>query len=48
MKDNADAAESLGVKIFKSKMAAAGVSAFFTAVGGAFYAAFVPTSIPRA
>ena len=41
VKDNADAAESLGVKIFKSKMAAAAVSAFFTAVGGAFYACFV-------
>lgn len=41
VKDNADAAESLGVKIFKSKMAAAAVSAFFTAIGGAFYACFV-------
>jgi branched-chain amino acid transport system permease protein len=29
------------VMIFKSKMAAAAVSAFFTAVGGSFYAAFV-------
>ena len=41
VKDNADAAESLGVEIFRSKMAAAGISAFFTAVGGSFYAAFV-------
>ena len=41
VKDNADAAQSLGVMIFRSKMAAAAVSAFFTAVGGAFYAAFV-------
>ena len=41
VKDNADAAESLGVMIFKSKMAAAAISAFFTALGGAFYAAFV-------
>lgn len=41
VKDNADAAESLGVMIFKSKMAASAVSAFFTAIGGAFYAAFV-------
>ena len=41
VKDNAEAAESLGVMIFRSKMAAAAVSAFFTAVGGAFYAAFV-------
>ncbi|MGX1790338.1 branched-chain amino acid ABC transporter permease [Bosea sp. NPDC055332] len=41
VKDNPEAAESLGVEIFRSKMAAAAVSAFFTAVGGAFYAAFV-------
>jgi branched-chain amino acid transport system permease protein len=41
VKDNPEAAESLGVEIFHSKMAAAAVSAFFTAVGGAFYAAFV-------
>lgn len=41
VKDNADAAESLGVKIFRSKMAAAAISAFFTAVGGSFYSAFV-------
>jgi branched-chain amino acid transport system permease protein len=41
VKDNADAAESLGVQIFRSKMAAAAISAFFTAVGGSFYAAFV-------
>jgi branched-chain amino acid transport system permease protein len=41
VKDNPEAAESLGVEVFRSKMAAAGVSAFFTAVAGAFYAAFV-------
>jgi branched-chain amino acid transport system permease protein len=41
VKDNEQAAESLGVTIFPSKMAAAAVSAFFTAVGGGFYAAFV-------
>jgi len=41
IKDDSQAAESLGVEVFRSKMAAAGVSAFFTAVGGAFYAAFV-------
>lgn len=41
VKDNPEAAESLGVDIFHSKMAAAAVSAFYTAVGGAFYAAFV-------
>jgi len=41
VKDSAEAAESLGVTIFHSKMAAAAISAFFTAVGGGFYAAFV-------
>ncbi len=41
VKDNPDAARSLGVEVFRSKMAAAAVSAFFTAVGGGFYAGFV-------
>jgi len=41
VKDNPEAAQSLGVTVFRSKMAAAALSAFFTAVGGAFYAAFV-------
>ena len=41
VKDDPAAAESLGVEVFRSKMAAAAVSAFFTAVGGGFYAAFV-------
>src|SRR5713226_5291065 len=41
VKDNPEAAESLGVVLFHSKMAAAAVSAFFTAVGGSFYAQFV-------
>ena len=41
VKDNAEAAESLGVVVFRSKMAAAAVSAFLTAVGGGFYAQFV-------
>lgn len=41
VKDNAPAAESLGVTIFSSKMMAAAISAFFTAVGGGFYAAFL-------
>jgi branched-chain amino acid transport system permease protein len=41
VKDNTVAAESLGVVVFNSKMAAAAVSAFFTAVGGSFYALFV-------
>ncbi len=41
VKDSPEAAESLGVTIFHSKMGAAAISAFFTAVGGSFYAAFV-------
>ena len=41
VKDNPDAAQSLGVVVFDSKMGAAAVSAFLTAVGGAFYAMFV-------
>jgi branched-chain amino acid transport system permease protein len=41
VKDNPEAAQSLGVEVFRSKMAAAALSAFFTAVGGGFYAAFV-------
>jgi len=41
VKDNHEAAESLGVDVFHSKMAAAALSAFFTAVGGSFYAQFV-------
>jgi branched-chain amino acid transport system permease protein len=41
VKENPVAAESLGVVVFHSKMAAAAVSAFFTAIGGSFYAQFV-------
>ena len=41
VKDNPEAAESLGVVVFNSKMGAAAVSAFLTAVGGSFYAQFV-------
>jgi len=41
VKDNPEAAESLGVVVFRSKMAAAAISAFFTAIGGSFYAMFV-------
>jgi branched-chain amino acid transport system permease protein len=41
VKDNPDAAASLGVVVFNSKMGAAAVSAFLTAIGGSFYAQFV-------
>ena len=43
-----EAAESLGVVVFHSKMAAAAVSALFTSIAGSFYAQFVGTSTPRA
>ncbi len=48
VKDDALAAQSLGVEVFRSKMAAAGVSAFFTAVGGGVYAAFLSYIDPEA
>ena len=41
VKDNPSAAESLGIDVFNSKMGAAAVSAFLTAIGGSFYAQFV-------
>lgn len=41
VKDDPDAAQSLGVEVFSSKMSAAAMSAAFTAVGGGLYAAFV-------
>ena len=41
VKDNPEAAESLGVVVFNSKMGAAAVSAFLVAIGGGFYAQFV-------
>ncbi len=40
VKDNADAAEALGVKVYPTKLAAAAISAFFTALGGSFYAQY--------
>ncbi|MFI4987672.1 MAG: branched-chain amino acid ABC transporter permease [Alphaproteobacteria bacterium] len=41
VRSNAEAAESLGVRIFRYKMAAAAASAFFTGVCGSFYAQYV-------
>ena len=46
--EQSDAAESLGVVVFNSKMGAAAVSAFLTAVGGAFTRNSSPTSIQKA
>jgi branched-chain amino acid transport system permease protein len=48
VRENPEAAESLGVQVFKSKMAAAGISAFFAAIGGSFYAQFVSYIDPDA
>lgn len=48
VKDNSEAAESLGVRVFRSKMAAGALSAFFTALGGSLYAAFVSYIDPEA
>lgn len=41
VKDDSEAARSLGVRIFPSKMAAAAISGAITAVGGSLYAQYV-------
>lgn len=41
VKDDPEAAESLGVNVFPSKMMAGAISAFLTALGGGFYAAYL-------
>jgi len=41
VKDDVIAARSLAVRVFPSKMAAAGISGFFTGVGGAIFAQYV-------
>jgi branched-chain amino acid transport system permease protein len=41
VRDDVVAARSLGVRVFPSKMAAAGISGFLTGVGGAIYAQYV-------
>ena len=41
IKDNPEAARSLGVRIVSAKLAAAGLSGGFTGTGGAFYAHYV-------
>jgi branched-chain amino acid transport system permease protein len=48
VRENPDAAASLGVRVFRTKMAAAALSAFFAAVGGSFYAQFVSYIDPDA
>jgi len=41
VKDDVVAARSLAVRVFPSKMAAAGISGFFTGIGGAIFAQYV-------
>ncbi len=41
VRDDVTAARSLAVRVFPSKMAAAGISGCFTAIGGAIYAQYV-------
>ncbi len=41
IREDPDAARSLGINIFRYKMLAMAVSAFFTGIGGVFYAQFV-------
>jgi len=41
LREDEDAAESLGVDVFKSKMIAIFISAFMTSLGGAFYANYI-------
>ena len=41
VKDDVIAARSLGVRVFPTKMAAAGISGFLTGAGGALYAQYV-------
>ncbi|MGJ4929559.1 branched-chain amino acid ABC transporter permease [Bradyrhizobium sp. HKCCYLS2038] len=47
VKDNPEAAESLGVVVFNSKMGAAAVSSFLVAVGGGFFSQFVAYISPE-
>ncbi len=41
LREDEDAAESLGVDVFKYKMIAIFISAFMTSLGGAFYANYL-------
>jgi len=43
IRENENAAESLGVNVFKNKLVAMGISSFFTAMGGTFYAQYYLT-----
>lgn len=49
LREDEDAAESLGINVFKYKMIAIGISSFMTALGGTFYANYIfylhPTSV---
>lgn len=49
LREDEDAAESLGINVFKYKMIAIGISSFMAALGGTFYANYIfylhPTSV---
>ncbi len=49
LREDEDAAESIGINAFKYKMVAVGISSFMTALGGTFYANYIfylhPTSV---
>jgi len=46
MADNEKASEAVGVNLVKYNLIAMGISAFFTALGGSFYAQFVGSLLP--
>lgn len=48
LKEDEDAAKALGINVRKSKLIAAGMSAFFTAIGGVFYAMLIHYLQPSA
>lgn len=48
LKEDEDAAKALGINVRKSKLMAAAMSAFFTAIGGVFYAMLIRYLEPNA
>lgn len=46
MADNEKASQAVGVNLMKYNLVAMGISAFFTALGGSFYAQFVGSLLP--
>lgn len=46
IREDQDSAEAMGISSFKYKMIALGISAFFTAIGGTFYAHYIHFLMP--